>query len=83
MSITYSSHGRDILIDPGHSGYQLDKWVTWTKSQAAHNGMTIPSANTASVEVRLVRAVMETTRSTTPSWTARPSAYSGPGTCWC
>jgi hypothetical protein len=61
MSITYSSHGRDILIDPGHSGYQLDKWQTWTKSQAAHNVMTIPSANTASVETRLVRAAMAPT----------------------
>ena len=61
MSITYTSHGRDILIDPGHSGYQLDKWQAWTKSQAAHNVMTIPSANTASVETRLVRAAIAPT----------------------
>ncbi|GAA1563498.1 MULTISPECIES: heparinase II/III domain-containing protein [Kribbella] len=62
MSITYSSHGRDVLIDPGHSGYQLDKWQAWSKSQAAHNVMTIPSAETASVDTQLVRA------SITPTW---------------
>ncbi|HET6989534.1 MAG TPA: hypothetical protein VFI00_23095, partial [Kribbella sp.] len=32
-----------------------------TKSQAAHNVMTIPSANTASVDTRLVRAAMAPT----------------------
>ncbi|GAA2824090.1 heparinase II/III domain-containing protein [Kribbella solani] len=62
MSLTYSSHGRDILIDPGHSGYQLDKWQAWSKSQAAHNVMTVPSAQTASVETRLVQAAI------TPAW---------------
>ncbi|NIK58925.1 heparinase II/III domain-containing protein [Kribbella shirazensis] len=62
MSITYSSHGRDVLIDPGHSGYQLDKWQAWSKSPAAHNVMTIPSADTAAVETRLLRA------SITPTW---------------
>jgi hypothetical protein len=61
MSITYTSHGRDVLIDPGHSGYQLDKWQAWTKSAAAHNVMTIPSAKTASVETRMVRAAMAPT----------------------
>ncbi|MGZ0153426.1 heparinase II/III domain-containing protein [Kribbella sp. WER1] len=62
MSVTYSSHGRDVLIDPGHSGYQLDKWQAWSKSQAAHNVMTIPSADVASVDTQLVRA------SITPTW---------------
>jgi hypothetical protein len=61
MSITYTSHGRDILVDPGHSGYQLDKWQTYTKSQFAHNVMTIPSVQAASVETRLVRAAMAPT----------------------
>ncbi|WP_371402923.1 heparinase II/III-family protein [Kribbella sp. NBC_00662] len=56
MSITYSSHGRDVLIDPGHSGYQLDKWQAWSKSAAAHNVMTIPSAEMTSVETQLVQA---------------------------
>jgi hypothetical protein len=63
MSITYSSHGRDVLIDPGHSGYQLDKWQAWSKSQAAHNVMTIPSADTSTpVATRLLQA------SITPTW---------------
>ena len=61
-SITYSSHGHDILIDPGHSGYQLDKWQAWSKSAAAHNVMTIPSADTASVATQLTRATI------TPTW---------------
>ena len=62
MSITYSSHGHDVLIDPGHSGYKLDKWQAWSKSQVAHNVMTIPSAETVSVPTQLVRA------SITPTW---------------
>jgi heparinase II/III-like protein len=61
MSITYTSHGRDILIDPGHSGYQLDKWQAWTKSQSAHNVMTIPSAEGPPVETKLVSAAMAPT----------------------
>ncbi|MEU4191971.1 heparinase II/III family protein [Kribbella sp. NPDC026611] len=61
MSITYASHGRDILIDPGHSGYQLDKWQAWTKSATAHNVMTIPSAATTPVDTRLVRATIAPT----------------------
>jgi hypothetical protein len=61
MSITYSSHGRDVLIDPGHSGYQLDKWQAWSKSAAAHNVMTIPSADMASVETQLVQASITST----------------------
>jgi hypothetical protein len=62
MSITYSSRGRDILIDPGHSGYQLDKWQAWTKSQAAHNVMTVPSAqNPTPVATQLVSAAIAST----------------------
>ncbi|MEV5968016.1 heparinase II/III family protein [Kribbella sp. NPDC051952] len=61
MSITYTSHGRDVLIDPGHSGYILDKWQAWSKSPAAHNVMTIPSAKTAPVETQLVRAAIAPT----------------------
>ncbi|TCC48839.1 hypothetical protein E0H75_19910 [Kribbella capetownensis] len=61
MSITYNSHGRDILIDPGHPGYQLDKWQEWTRSQASHNVMTIPSAKGAPVETTLLSAAMAPT----------------------
>ncbi|WP_460662823.1 heparinase II/III domain-containing protein [Kribbella swartbergensis] len=60
-SITYTSHGRDILIDPGHSGYQLDQWQTWTKSQSAHNVMHIPSAEATGGETRLVSAAIAPT----------------------
>jgi hypothetical protein len=62
MSITYTSHGRDVLIDPGHSGYKTDKWQAWTKSQAAHNVLTIPSAAMEPVKTQLDRA------SITPTW---------------
>jgi len=60
-SITYNSHGRDILIDPGHSGYQLDKWQDYIRSQAAHNVMTVPSAKTSLVETKLISAAMAPT----------------------
>jgi len=60
-SITYTSHGRDILIDPGHSGYQLDKWQNWTKSQMAHNVMTIPAGKATGAETRLVSAAIAPT----------------------
>jgi hypothetical protein len=59
-SITYTSRGRHILIDPGASGYQLDKWQTYVRSQSAHNVMTIPTADTAPVETRLTQALMGT-----------------------
>jgi hypothetical protein len=57
-SITYTSHGRDILIDPGSAPYQRDKWQAWVRSPAAHNVMTIPTAKTASVETKLNRALL-------------------------
>jgi len=57
-SITYTSRGRDILIDPGHSGYQLDKWQAYVRSQAAHNVMTIPTAEPARVETKLTQALI-------------------------
>jgi hypothetical protein len=60
-SITYTAHGRDVLIDPGNSGYQPDKWQDYIKSQAAHNVMTIPSAKTAVVETELISAAMAPT----------------------
>lgn len=60
-SITYTSHGRDILIDPGHSGYQDDKWQEWTKSQSAHNVMTVPDGKPTGAETRLVGAAIAPT----------------------
>ena len=46
-SITYTSHGRDILIDGGHAGYKMDDWRSWAKSQFAHNEMTTPLSTAA------------------------------------
>jgi hypothetical protein len=43
-AITYTSRGRDILIDGGHAGYQNDVWRTWAKSQYAASAMTTPLA---------------------------------------
>ncbi|WP_433158612.1 heparinase II/III domain-containing protein [Kribbella sp. CA-247076] len=60
-SITYVSHGRDILIDPGHSGYQHDKWQAWTKSQSAHNVMTVPNGTPTGSETRLTGAAIAPT----------------------
>jgi hypothetical protein len=60
-SITYNSHGRDILIDPGHSGYQEDKWQAWTKSQVAHNVMSVPAGKATGAETRLVSAAIAPT----------------------
>ncbi|WP_432883451.1 heparinase II/III domain-containing protein [Kribbella sp. CA-245084] len=54
-SITYTSHGRDILIDGGHAGYKVDDWRFWAKSQFAHNEMTVKSA-TGHPETRLTRS---------------------------
>ncbi|NIK56009.1 heparinase II/III domain-containing protein [Kribbella shirazensis] len=55
-SITYTSRGRDILIDGGHSGYKWDDWRSWAKSQDAHNEMTVESAAAAHPDTRLTRS---------------------------
>ncbi|TDD22939.1 hypothetical protein E1218_18675 [Kribbella turkmenica] len=60
-SLTYTSHGRDILIDPGHSGYQDDTWQAWTKSQSAHNVMTVANGRSTGAETRLVGAAIAPT----------------------
>ncbi|WP_328333981.1 heparinase II/III-family protein [Kribbella sp. NBC_00382] len=61
MSITYTSHGRQILIDGGHSGYQKDKWRDWVHSQAAHNVMTSPEMEGHRVETKLLRSEIKST----------------------
>jgi len=60
-SVTYMSHGRDILIDGGHSGYKWDDWRSWAKSQFSHNEMTVLSTATAHPETRLVRSSIAAT----------------------
>ncbi|MFC6158534.1 heparinase II/III domain-containing protein [Kribbella jiaozuonensis] len=54
-SVTYTSHGRDILIDGGHAGYKVDDWRFWAKSQFAHNELTVKSA-TGHPETKLTRS---------------------------
>ncbi|HEY3508846.1 heparinase II/III domain-containing protein [Kribbella karoonensis] len=59
-SITYTSHGRDILIDGGHAGYKADDWRFWARSQFAHNELTVKSA-TGHPETELVRSSLKAT----------------------
>ncbi|MFI5690940.1 heparinase II/III family protein [Kribbella sp. NPDC051586] len=59
-SVTYTSHGRDILIDGGHAGYKVDDWRFWAKGQFAHNEMTVKSA-TGHPETKLVRSSIKDT----------------------
>ncbi|HWD79619.1 MAG TPA: heparinase II/III family protein, partial [Kribbella sp.] len=59
-SVTYTSRGRDILIDGGHAGYKVDDWRFWAKSQFAHNEMVVQSA-TGHPETKLVRSAIKPT----------------------
>lgn len=42
-AITYTSRGRDVVIDSGHAGYQSDAWRTFAKSRNAHSSLSTPS----------------------------------------
>ncbi|TDW17585.1 heparinase II/III domain-containing protein [Kribbella kalugense] len=59
-SVTYTSHGRDILIDGGHAGYKMDDWRFWAKSQFAHNELTVKSA-TGHPDTALTRSSLQAT----------------------
>ena len=59
-SVTYTSRGRDILIDGGHAGYKVDDWRFWAKSQFAHNEMVVQSA-TGHPETKLLRSAIKPT----------------------
>ncbi|MEU4294244.1 heparinase II/III family protein [Kribbella sp. NPDC026596] len=60
-SITYTSHGRDILIDGGHAGYKVDDWRSWAKSEFSHNEMTVLSTATAHPVTKLTRSSLSDT----------------------
>ena len=60
-SVTYTSHGRDILIDGGHSGYKWDDWRSWAKSQFSHNEMTVLSTAAEHPETKLTRSSISST----------------------
>ncbi|TCC59441.1 hypothetical protein E0H73_22650 [Kribbella pittospori] len=55
-SITYTSHGRDILVDGGHAGYKNDDWRVWAKSEFAHNEMTVLGTDSARPTTKLERS---------------------------
>jgi hypothetical protein len=59
MSITYTSHGRPILIDSGHAGYQSDKWRNWVKSEFSHNVLSSPLMPGRATETKLNRAEVQ------------------------
>ncbi|GAA2840672.1 heparinase II/III domain-containing protein [Kribbella solani] len=59
-SVTYTSHGRDILVDGGHAGYKMDGWRSWAKSQFAHNELVVQSAS-GHPETKLVRSAIKPT----------------------
>ncbi|MEI8407382.1 MULTISPECIES: heparinase II/III domain-containing protein [unclassified Kribbella] len=60
-SVTYTSHGRDILIDGGHSGYKWDDWRSWAKSQFSHNQMTVLSTAAEHPVTKLNRSSISAT----------------------
>lgn len=59
MSITYTAFGRDILVDAGHAGYQMDKWRSWARSQFAHNVLSTPSSPRNTQATALTRSIVE------------------------
>ncbi|MEU4394290.1 heparinase II/III family protein [Kribbella sp. NPDC023855] len=61
LSITYTSHGRPILVDGGHAGYKNDKWRDWVKSEYAHNVLASPAMTEHKTESKLVRSRLEPT----------------------
>ncbi|WP_238161938.1 heparinase II/III domain-containing protein [Kribbella antibiotica] len=59
MSLTYTSLGRDVLIDGGHAGYQGDEWQRWARGASAHNVMTVSGVGASAT--RLTRSVVQET----------------------
>jgi hypothetical protein len=60
-AITYTSRGRDILIDGGHAGYQNDVWRTWAKGQFSASAMTTPLAAETYPATKLTRSAVNPT----------------------
>jgi hypothetical protein len=56
LSLTYTALGRDVLVDAGHAGYQMDKWRSWARSQFAHNTLTTPRNTQATALTRSIVA---------------------------
>jgi len=60
-ALTYTAHGRDIIIDGGHAGYQNDVWRTWAKSPFAASSMTTPLSADRLPATKLTRYVLNPT----------------------
>ncbi|MFB6724972.1 heparinase II/III family protein [Kribbella sp. NPDC056345] len=54
MSLTYTSLGREVLVDGGHAGYKGDAWQRWARGQSAHNVMTVSGVGASAT--RLTRS---------------------------
>ncbi|TDD23759.1 hypothetical protein E1218_17530 [Kribbella turkmenica] len=52
-SITYTSRGRDIVIDGGYAAYSAGVWRSWTLSPSAHSVLTTPLSKDTNPVTRL------------------------------
>lgn len=57
-AITYTSRGRDVVIDSGHAGYQNDQWRVWAKSRRAHSSLATPLSPEAAPTTTLRRSLV-------------------------
>lgn len=57
-AITYTSRGRDVVIDSGHAGYQKDVWRTWAKGRSAHSSLATPLSAEAWPTTKLNRSLV-------------------------
>lgn len=58
-AITYTSRGRDVVIDSGHAGYQSDAWRTWAKGRSAHSSLSTPLSKELWPATALTRSVVD------------------------
>ncbi len=52
-SITYTSRGRDIIVDGGYAAYNAGAYRTWSVSPSAHSVMTTPMSTYLNPVTRL------------------------------
>src|SRR5581483_9092550 len=39
-SLTFFAQGRNLIVEPGHIGYDAGNWRTWLQSPQSHNALT-------------------------------------------
>jgi len=61
MSMTYTSRGRDIVIDSGSPPYVDTVWRPWGKSPAAHSVLVAPTTAALNPATTLTRSVVNPT----------------------